>query len=165
MDIEETLREYLPPCEQTFGIGHGRKTDLLTLTDAFDKSASFNAKIQDDTSAKDFKPAGELIKKYTSRGRNFEIWCGELTDPAVQRLIERIQVLILFFIDGGTMLALDDQEWSISRWRVFFMYIFHTLIYRQLTEVSATATRNSQIHQLQPPHPIPLSATRPHTDS
>lgn len=121
--------------------------------------------VQNDTSAKDFKPPGELVRNYTSKGRNFEIWCGELTDPAVQRLIERIQVLILFFIDGGTMLALEDQEWSISRWRVFFMYISRSSFHRQLTDVDATATKNSQNRQRQPLRPTPLSAIRPRTDS
>ncbi len=77
--------------------------------------------MQDDTAAKDFKPPGELLESYTSRGRQFEIWGGELTDPAVQAIIERIQILVSFFIEGGTPLSLDDAEWTLDRWRVFLV--------------------------------------------
>lgn len=63
-----------------------------------------------------------MLESYTSRGRNFEIWSGELTDPTIRNLIERIQILISFFIEGGTPLQLDDLDWTLSRWRVYFMY-------------------------------------------
>jgi len=77
--------------------------------------------VQDDPSAKDFKPPGELLESYSSRGRHFKIWGGELTDPAVQAIIERMQILVSFFIEGGTPLSLDDAEWTLDRWRVFFV--------------------------------------------
>ncbi len=88
----------------------------------FAKVGAFNAHIQDDNTAKDWKPPGELLERYTSKGRNFEIWSGLLTDPAIQKIIERIQILISFFIEGGTPLQLDDQDWTLARWRVYFMY-------------------------------------------
>lgn len=88
---------------------------------AFDSPFDFDDHVQNDSSAKDFKPPGELIDSYTSRGRNFEIWRGELTDPAVKELIRRIQIVISFFIEGGTPLELDDEEWTQARWRVFFL--------------------------------------------
>ncbi|KAK3176990.1 hypothetical protein OEA41_008316 [Lepraria neglecta] len=102
-DIEETLREWTPEL-------------------SFEKVGAFNSHIQNDSSAKDFKPPGELLESYTSRGRHFEIWSGELTDPAIQEIIERIQILISFFIEGGTPLLLDDVDWTLSRWRVYFVY-------------------------------------------
>ena len=88
---------------------------------AFDNPADFDDRVQHDSSAKDFKPPGELIESYISQGRNFEIWRGELTDPAVKELIRRIQIVISFFIEGGTPLELDDEEWTQARWRVFFL--------------------------------------------
>ncbi len=88
---------------------------------SFTKIATFNAAVQDDPSAKDFKPPGELLESYSSRGRYFEIWGGELTDPAVQAIIERIQILVSFFIEGGTPLSLEDAEWTLDRWRVFLV--------------------------------------------
>lgn len=90
------------------------------LPESFRKTSTFHAAVQNDASAKDFKPPGELLERYTSKGRQFEIWCGELTDPAVQKLLERMQVFISFFIEGGTPLTLDDAEWTLARWRVFF---------------------------------------------
>ena len=95
----------------------------MLCADIFEKVGGFNAHIQNDTSAPSFKPPGELLEAYTSRGRNFEIWSGELTDPNVKQLIERIQIMISFFIEGGTPLQLDDQDWTLARWRVFFVYV------------------------------------------
>ncbi|KAL8816538.1 MAG: hypothetical protein Q9191_008311 [Dirinaria sp. TL-2023a] len=89
--------------------------------ESFTKIAAFNSAVQNDAAAADFKPPGELLESYTSKGRNFEIWCGELTDAAVQKIIERMQILISFFIEGGTPLTLDDAEWTLARWRVFFV--------------------------------------------
>ena len=94
------------------------------MLDTFEKVGAFNAHVQNDTSASSFKPPGELLEKYTSRGRNFEIRSGELTDPTVQLLVERIQIMISFFIEGGTPLLLDDQEWTLARWRVYFVCVF-----------------------------------------
>jgi histone acetyltransferase 1 len=44
-----------------------------------------------------------------------------LIDPAVKELIRRVQILVSFFIEGGTPLELDDEEWTQARWRVFFL--------------------------------------------
>ena len=89
--------------------------------ESFGKTASFHSSIQNDHFAKDFKPPGKLLESYTSKGRNFEIWDGELSDPAVRLLIRRIQILVSFFIEGGTPLELDDQDWTLARWRVYFV--------------------------------------------
>ncbi|KAL8847768.1 MAG: hypothetical protein Q9221_007216 [Calogaya cf. arnoldii] len=103
LNIEETLKEWMP--EGSFG----------TL-------AEFNHKIQTDTSARDWKPPGELIESYQSRGRNFEIWCADLIDSVVRQLIDRIQILVSLFIEGGTPIPLDDADWSLGKWRIFFVY-------------------------------------------
>ncbi|MDI1488894.1 MAG: histone acetyltransferase 1 [Ramalina farinacea] len=102
-DLEETLRPF-------------------TIDESFSSRDQFNKQVQESQTAKDFKPPGELFQKYTSKGRQFEIWYGELSDPTVKLLISRIQILIAFFIEGGTLLDLDDQEWSLARWRVYFVY-------------------------------------------
>lgn len=99
----------------------GVKKSHVESPAAFDNPSDFDDHVQNDSSAKDFRPPGELIESYTSRGRNFEIWRGELTDPAVKELIRRIQIVISFFIEGGTPLELDDEEWTQARWRVFFL--------------------------------------------
>lgn len=41
---------------------------------------------------------------------------------AVQQIVKRIQILVPFFIEGGTFIELKDPEWSLERWTVFFLY-------------------------------------------
>ena len=95
--------------------------------ESFERTSIFNSLIQNDPNARDFKPPGELLESYTSRGRTFEIWSGELSDPDVRLLISRMQILTSFFIEGGTPLELDDQEWTLARWRVYLVFVFMLL--------------------------------------
>ncbi|KAL8945927.1 MAG: hypothetical protein Q9222_007603 [Ikaeria aurantiellina] len=103
LDIKETLNEWIPE-------------------DSFQSNAAFDSSIQQDTDAKNWRPPGELINSYQSRGRNFEIWSSDLADRATKELIDRIQILISLFIEGGTPIPLDDQDWSLARWRIYFVY-------------------------------------------
>ncbi|KAG6999380.1 histone acetyltransferase type B catalytic subunit [Physcia stellaris] len=163
-DIEGFLKDWLP---------------AITFT----KHANFNTRVQSDTSAKAFTPPGKLIESYTSKGRNFEIWLGELTDPAVQAIVERLQIFISFFIEGGTPIDLDDAEWTLARWRVFFVYeklpdsphpfasvysiAGYSTSYRFLTyaptgkptnPIRQTSKDNMQTFTLPPPEPISPSS-------
>ena len=88
----------------------------------------FEAEIQDNPGTSSFQPPGKLAESYSSKGRNYEIWCGELTDPAVRVLLDRMQIFVSFFIDGGTPIFLEDEEWTLARWRVFFVYVLQTLV-------------------------------------
>ena len=92
------------------------------MTDAFGKTSTFKSKVKSDESAKNFRPPGTLLESYSRRSRNYEIWSAELTDPAVQLLLGRMQIFVSFFIEAGTPIPLKDQEWSTARWRVFFLY-------------------------------------------
>ncbi|KAI4153493.1 MAG: hypothetical protein L6R39_001560, partial [Caloplaca ligustica] len=102
LDIEQTLKEWMPEV-------------------SFQEPATYDAQIQEDATAEDWTPPGELLNTYTSRGRKFEVWASDLTDPAAQQLIDRIQILVSLFIEGGTPIPLDDQDWSLARWKVFFV--------------------------------------------
>ncbi|KAL6716901.1 histone acetyltransferase 1 [Lecanora helva] len=113
-NIEETLREWTPEV-------------------TFEKVAAFNTHIQNDATAKHWKPPGELLNTYASKGRQFEIWSGLLTDPGIKKIIERIQIFISFFIEGGTPLQLDDQDWTLARWRVYFVYYIPSVRYEKLS--------------------------------
>ncbi|KAI4242393.1 MAG: hypothetical protein LQ352_007247 [Teloschistes flavicans] len=101
LDIEDALKEWIPRI-------------------AFQDPAKFDSHIQQD--ARNWEPPGQLLERYTSRGRKFEVFSGPLTNPAIQQLVDRIQILVSFFIEGGTPIPLDDQDWSLARWRVFFIY-------------------------------------------
>lgn len=94
---------------------------LLTITAAFDKHSIFDAAIKDPM-YKDWKPPGELWKTIQSGQQTFEVWKGNLADLAVQQMIKRIHILVPFFIEGGTFIELNDPEWSLERWTVFFLY-------------------------------------------
>ena len=61
---------------------------------------------------------------YQIKDRTFEVWRASLMDLAVQQLLKRMQIFIPFFIEGGTYIDLDDPEWTLQRWRIFFLYDF-----------------------------------------
>ncbi|KAH6668912.1 acyl-CoA N-acyltransferase [Halenospora varia] len=108
-------------------IGETEPTDLKPILEdflpktAFDKTAVFDAAIADASYA-EWKPPGELWKTIQSGSQTFEVWRGSLSDLAVQQMVKRIQVLVPFFIEGGTLLDLDEPEWGLDRWTVFFLY-------------------------------------------
>src|ERR1700677_1686167 len=93
----------------------------LYLLDAFDKSSVFDSSINDPI-YKDMKPPGELYKTIENRNETYEIWKGSIADKRIQQLMKRIQIPVPFFIEGGTVIDLNDPEWSLERWTVFFLY-------------------------------------------
>jgi histone acetyltransferase 1 len=100
LDLNATLKEFLPPI-------------------AFE--AGFDDAVQ-ETSTKDWAPPGELVKSYSRNGSDFEIWAAALSDPRMKELVRNIQIFILFFIEGGQYLDLDDVDWTLDRWRVYLLY-------------------------------------------
>ncbi|KUJ07219.1 histone acetyltransferase-like protein type b catalytic subunit [Mollisia scopiformis] len=102
LDVKAVLEPYLP------------KT-------ALEKTSIFNAAITDPM-YKDWKPPGELWKTIQSGDQTFEVWKGSLADLAIQQMVKRIQILVPLFIEGGTFIELQDPEWSLERWTVFFLY-------------------------------------------
>ncbi|MCJ1289819.1 histone acetyltransferase 1 [Xylographa carneopallida] len=160
-------------------VGDTKATDVVAVLEehlpsyAFRKSSSFKARIQKGASADTFNPPGQLIESYSSKGRNFEIWCGELTDASVRLLLERMQIFIAFFIEGGTALDLDDQEWTLARWRVFFVYekltspptpttsaysiVGYSTSYRFLTYQPTSPSAKTEPF-IFPPPPLPISS-------
>jgi histone acetyltransferase 1 len=88
---------------------------------AFEKASVFDAAVK-DASNPNWTPPGELWKTIQSGGNTYEVWKGSLADMAVQQMVKRIQILVPFFIEGGTLVELRDPEWSLERWTVFFLY-------------------------------------------
>lgn len=76
-----------------------------------------------------FEPPGERIYDFTirekSKGteytRSFGVWAANLADPKTKQIIRNGQILMLFFIEGASMIELDDPDWTIARWTVFFL--------------------------------------------
>ena len=75
----------------------------------------------EDEAAAEFVPPGEKVREYSRDGYTHEIWCAHLSDPAAKSLLENMQVLVPMFIEGGTMLQLE-QDWTSQRWKLFLLY-------------------------------------------
>ena len=71
--------------------------------------------------AREWTPPGEKLHTYNRDGEKFEIWCASLADPAAKQLLENMQILVPMFIEGGTVLQLE-QDWTTQRWKVFLLY-------------------------------------------
>lgn len=56
----------------------------------------------------------------------YEVWKGNLADPLVLALVNRVQILVSLFIEGGTPILTESSEESeadpLDRWTVFFLY-------------------------------------------
>ncbi|KAK4982453.1 histone acetyltransferase 1 [Elasticomyces elasticus] len=104
-DVEEPLREFLP-------------------ASAF--SSGLQLQAQEETPTEPFRPPGTLMHSYTnSEGHKFEIWCSSLADPATRTMLNYVQILVPLFIEGGSLIDLDDPQWTIERWKVFLLYQVH----------------------------------------
>lgn len=99
LDLDETLKQVLP--ESAFA----RKSE---------------EEQGGETAA--WRPPGLLTHTYEKKGRVFEVWAGTLLDPKVNALVGNIQSLVLFFIEAGSLLNLREADWSLDRWRVYFVY-------------------------------------------
>ncbi|KAH0544927.1 hypothetical protein FGG08_001007 [Glutinoglossum americanum] len=120
-DIEGTLRDWLSPSMSRFVLETRGLANLIHQA-AFGKTLSYLSDIQDDGAGDLFKPPGEKITSYKIKDQRFEVWRGRLVDPAVRRILGRIQIFIPFFIEGGSFLNLEEQEFSLERWSIFFLY-------------------------------------------
>ncbi|KAM0552987.1 hypothetical protein ACHAO7_004475 [Fusarium culmorum] len=77
----------------------------------------------------DWTPPGKLHTTFDSPEGQYEIWCGNLADPAVKQLNSRLQIFVPLFIEGGTYIGQDPDEDSAEldlsdadRWTFFGLY-------------------------------------------
>ncbi|OQD62066.1 hypothetical protein PENPOL_c014G05676 [Penicillium polonicum] len=114
--------------EKFKSVGDTAAVDLLdTLKpfvqqEAFADLQDYEKAVQNDPDAKDFKPPGDFVIDYEVDDRKYEVWAGSLADPEVRKILDRMQVLVSLFIEAGTPLDTDDPEWTLDRWRVYFVY-------------------------------------------
>ncbi|KAI0177287.1 histone acetyltransferase type B catalytic subunit [Pestalotiopsis sp. NC0098] len=105
-DIVGTLKEYLP------GVAFQNKKDFEAAANAVPAG---------------WTPPGKLVKTIERDGETYEIWKGNLAEQSVKQLVKRLQILVLFFIEGGSYIGEDaegneDPEYSLARWDVYFLY-------------------------------------------
>ncbi|KAF3482722.1 histone acetyltransferase type B catalytic subunit [Arthroderma uncinatum] len=105
-DLLGTLKPYLP------------EASFSTL-DEFTKNISHS-----DHAAK-FTPPGKRVHSYSKDGRDYEIWSGSLANPEVRKILDRLQIFVSFFIEGGTPIETEDFEWTLERWIIYFVYEKH----------------------------------------
>ncbi|KAG9960229.1 histone acetyltransferase type B catalytic subunit, partial [Aureobasidium melanogenum] len=74
-----------------------------------------------DPNAASFTPPGTLLHSYTHKGHKFEVWKAALSDDGAREIMENVQVLVPMFIEGGTILELDEP-WVANRWTLFMLY-------------------------------------------
>lgn len=99
-DIEGLLREHLPAV-------------------AFSHSRDFEDAIRQ--LPQEWVPPGEVVSEFDANdGGTFEVRRGSLTDLAVKQILNRIQILVLFFIEGGSLIDTEDSD--CDRWDVYFLY-------------------------------------------
>ncbi|KAI9804100.1 MAG: hypothetical protein M1825_001502 [Sarcosagium campestre] len=168
LDVKATLKDWLP---QT----------------AFENPALFDAIIQEEgkagaKSALNFKPPGDFLTSYKVKEREYEIWQGHLDNLKVQQIFKRIQIFTPLFIEGGTFIDLNDPEWSLKRWTIYFLYeklavpptpnasrysfIGYSTVYRYFLYAPLTPPSTPPESQQQPPNtpsdfalPLPLVPT------
>ncbi|KAL9622033.1 MAG: hypothetical protein Q9160_003532 [Pyrenula sp. 1 TL-2023] len=102
LDVKKALKDWLPR--------------------AFRKPLEYEQDLAQEQRAKEFSPPGTLLQKYSRHNRNFEIWQGSLSDPAVREVFDRIQIFTSLFIEGGTPINTEDVEWTLDRWTIYFTY-------------------------------------------
>ncbi|KAK0106732.1 histone acetyltransferase 1 [Cadophora gregata f. sp. sojae] len=108
-------------------VGETEATDVKGILEpllpkiALEKPSIFDKAISEPM-MKDWKPPGELWQTIQIGIETVEVWKGNLADVAVQQLLKRIQILVPLFIEGGVTLDLEEPEWTLERWTVFFYY-------------------------------------------
>ncbi|KAI2471671.1 acyl-CoA N-acyltransferase [Annulohypoxylon bovei var. microspora] len=105
LDVKETLREYLP------GVAIQSKKDFEQAVNSISET---------------WTPPGSLVKTINKNGEVYEIWHGTLAMPIIQQMVKRIQILVLFYIEGGSYITdldgVEESEAVRARWSVFFVY-------------------------------------------
>ncbi|KAI1094585.1 acyl-CoA N-acyltransferase [Rostrohypoxylon terebratum] len=105
LDVKETMKEYLTGA-------------------AFQSRSLFTRAVQEQNDS--WGPLGKLVKKIEKDGEIYEIWHGTLDDPLVRQMMKRIQIMVLFFIEGGSYIIdmdeVGESEASLARWSVYWVY-------------------------------------------
>lgn len=99
LDINEVLSEFLPEV-------------------AFQKQSDFETRLK--SLPNNWTPPGTLVTSFNNKHGDFEVYSGKITDPAVKQLLNRVQILVPFFVDGGTPIDLEDPD--AERWTLYFLY-------------------------------------------
>lgn len=59
-----------------------------------------------------FNPPGEKIDEYTANGNTYTVYKSSLADAETVSLVDRLQLLILLYIEGGSYIDTFDDRWQ-----------------------------------------------------
>lgn len=114
--------------EQFPALGDIKASDIRGSLEDFIPEDAFTDESREETltdaDAASFTPPGELLHSYNRDGSKFEIWKASMEDEGAQEILENAQVLVPLFIEGGTILQLDEP-WVARRWTLFLVYQVH----------------------------------------
>ncbi|KAF4457548.1 histone acetyltransferase type B catalytic subunit [Fusarium austroafricanum] len=116
-------------------VGGAEPTDVAAILEegnhlpkiAFAKASDFeeSSKLLGDN----WTPPGQLHASFDGPDGQYEIWRGNLADPAIKQLNSRLQIFVPLFIEGGTYIGqdpeMDSTELDLSdadRWTFFALY-------------------------------------------
>ncbi|KAF2715100.1 histone acetyltransferase type B [Pleomassaria siparia CBS 279.74] len=91
-------------------------------TSAFDPAEAAQAQVDGpDPNSSSWKPPGSKLCNFALHGKTYEVWSAKFTDPAGKKLWRNMQILVLLFIEGASLLELDE-DWDIERWTLYLLY-------------------------------------------
>lgn len=99
LDINEVLSEFLPEI-------------------ACEKQSDFETRLK--SIPDNWTPPGTQVTSFSNKDGEYQVYSGKITDPAVKQLLNRIQILVPFFVDGGTPIDMEDPD--VDRWTIYFLY-------------------------------------------
>ena len=66
-----------------------------------------------------FTPPGQLIDSYVANSNTYSVYKSSLQDPNTLELVNRLQLFVLLFIEGGSFIDVSDD-----RWQIYVLYTF-----------------------------------------
>ncbi|KAF2015454.1 histone acetyltransferase type B [Aaosphaeria arxii CBS 175.79] len=96
------------------------QVDIEAAFDSFIPTPSSEPSEKDPESAS-WTPPGTLSQKFERHGKKYEIWKASLADPAALEIWRNMQILVLLYIEGASMLELDE-DWTYERWTLYLLY-------------------------------------------
>jgi len=60
-----------------------------------------------------FTPPGQLIDSYVANSNTYSVYKSSLRDPNTLALVNRLQLFVLLFIEGGSFIDISDDRWQI----------------------------------------------------
>ncbi|KAI0199539.1 histone acetyltransferase type B catalytic subunit [Astrocystis sublimbata] len=128
-----TLRPHLAisSSEKFNSVGEVEATNVREILEDYLPGVALQSRADYERALKEvpdtWTPPGVVVKTTVKGGETYEIWRGNLADPAVRQIVRRGQIMALLFIEGGSYIGLDDNgnddpEDSLARWSVFFVY-------------------------------------------